>query len=75
MRGMRAAEAIDTVREFVDTAIMLGVCDLQILHGKGTGALLQEIRAYLSTVREVASARDEHVDFGGSGITVVKLNL
>ena len=75
VRGMRAAEAIDTVREFVDTAIMLGVCDLQILHGKGTGALLQEIRAYLSTVREVASARDEHVDFGGSGITVVKLNL
>jgi DNA mismatch repair protein MutS2 len=75
VRGMRAVEAIEVVREFVDTAIMLGVSDLQILHGKGTGALLQEIRKYLSTVKEVAFARDEHVDFGGSGITVVKLNL
>ncbi|MEG2758892.1 MAG: Smr/MutS family protein, partial [Rikenellaceae bacterium] len=43
------------------------------LHGKGTGALKEEIRRYLSTIPSVESAVDEHVEFGGAGITVIKL--
>ena len=72
---MRVTEALEKVQEFVDQAIMLGYPDLQILHGKGTGALKEEIRNYLRTVDLVKSAKDEQEDLGGAGITVVKLDL
>ncbi len=75
VRGMRAAEALKKVENFIDDAIMVGATDLRILHGKGTGALKEEIRRYLRTVNVVSSAEDEHVDQGGAGITVVKLDL
>ena len=75
VRGMRVTEALEKVQEFVDQAIMLGYPDLQILHGKGTGALKEEIRNYLRTVDLVQSAKDEQEDLGGAGITVVKLDL
>ncbi len=74
LRGERAADALDIVRDYVDEAIMLGISEVRILHGKGTGALKEEIRKYLKTVPEVVEAVDEHVDFGGAGITVVRLN-
>ncbi len=71
VRGMRAVEALEEVRDLVDDAIMLGIGSVTILHGKGTGALKEEIRSYLRSVREVASAKDEHADRGGAGITIV----
>lgn len=71
VRGMRASEAIEAVQDLVDDALMMGVGSVTILHGKGTGALKEEIRRYLRTVAEVASAADEHADRGGAGITVV----
>jgi len=71
VRGMRAAEALEAVRDLVDDALMVGVGSVTILHGKGTGALKEEIRRYLRTVPEVASADDEHADRGGAGITIV----
>ena len=73
VRGMRAAEALDAVQQFIDDALMVGVGTVTILHGKGTGALKEEIRRYLRTVPEVESAVDEHADRGGAGITVVSL--
>ncbi len=73
VRGMRAAEALDEVQQFIDDALMVGVGSVTILHGKGTGALKEEIRRYLRTVPEVVSAADEHADRGGAGITVVTL--
>ena len=75
MRGMRAAEALDAVQDFIDDALMVGVGSVSILHGKGTGALKEEIRRYLRTVPEVESARDEHADRGGAGITIVTFDL
>ena len=71
VRGMRAAEALEAVQDLVDDALMVGVSSVTILHGKGTGALKEEIRRYLRTVSEVVSAVDEHADRGGAGITVV----
>jgi len=47
---------------------------VRILHGTGSGILRQLIRQYLHTVPNVKSAKDEHVQFGGSGITVVDLD-
>ena len=75
VRGMRASEALDEVRNFIDDALMVGVGTVSILHGKGTGALKEEIRRYLRTVPEIASAADEHADRGGAGITIVTFDL
>lgn len=75
IRGMRAAEAMQEVEAFVDEAIVLGFAQVTILHGKGTGALKEEVRRYLRTVPLVVSATDEHEEFGGAGITVVKLDV
>jgi DNA mismatch repair protein MutS2 len=71
VRGMRAADAIEEVQSFIDDAIMVGIGSVSILHGKGTGALKEEIRRYLRTVPDVATAADEHADRGGAGITIV----
>ena len=72
VRGMRAMEALETVEDFIDDAIMVGVGQVTILHGKGTGALKSEIRSYLRGINDIESAEDERVEMGGSGITVVK---
>lgn len=74
LRGERLFEAMERVVPFVDDAIMLGMGQVKILHGKGTGALREEIRKYLKTVPGVASFHDEDIRFGGAGITVVELD-
>jgi DNA mismatch repair protein MutS2 len=72
VRGMRGDEAIQKVAEFIDNAIVVGVGEVKILHGKGNGILRQIIRDYLSTIDLIESFADEHVDFGGAGITLVR---
>ena len=72
VRGMRGDEALQAVTYFIDDAIILNIDQVRILHGTGTGILRQLIRDYLKTIPEVKSAVDEHVEFGGAGITVVK---
>ena len=73
VRGMRGDEALNEVMHFIDDAILVGMSPVRILHGKGNGILRQLIRDYLSTVPNVTRFRDEHVQFGGAGITVVEL--
>ena len=73
VRGMRGDEAINAVTYFIDDAILVGVTRVRILHGTGTGILRQLIRQYLATIPNVTHFRDEHVQFGGAGITVVDL--
>jgi DNA mismatch repair protein MutS2 len=72
VRGMRADEALQAVTYFIDDALLVNASRVRILHGTGTGALRQVIRQYLATVPGVTSAHDEHVQFGGAGITVVE---
>ena len=74
VRGMRGDEAIDTVMHFIDDAILIGMSRVRILHGTGSGILRQLIRQYLRTVPNVKSCKDEHVQFGGAGITVVDID-
>ena len=71
LRGARLNDAIEQVTRYVDDAIMLGISSVRIIHGKGTGVLRDEIQKLLRTMPGVASARDEHIQFGGSGVTVV----
>ncbi|WP_263665963.1 endonuclease MutS2 [Bacteroides nordii] len=73
VRGMRGDEALQAVTYFVDDAILVGMSRIRILHGTGTGILRSLIRQYLDTVPGVRHFADEHVQFGGAGITVVDL--
>ncbi len=73
VRGMRGDEALNAVMYFIDDAILVGMSRVRILHGTGNGILRQLIRQYLGTVPNVKHFQDEHVQFGGAGITVVDL--
>lgn len=73
VRGMRVDEALQAITYFLDDAIQFSAGRVRILHGTGTGALRTAIRQMLDTVPGVASYRDEHVQFGGAGITVADL--
>ena len=74
VRGMRGDEALQAVTYFIDDAILLGISRVRILHGTGNGILRTLIRQYLAGVPGVAHYQDEHVQFGGAGITVVDLD-
>ena len=71
VRGMRGDEALNAVQHFIDDAILVGMSRVRILHGKGNGILRQLIRQYLQSIPNVTGCKDEHVQFGGAGITVV----
>ena len=73
VRGMRGDEAMQAVIYFIDDAILVGMSRVRILHGTGTGILRTLIRQYLETVPGVSRFADEHIQFGGAGITVVDL--
>ena len=74
VRGMRGDEALQAVTYFIDDAILVGMSRVRILHGTGTGILRTLIRQYLQTVPGVNHFADEHIQFGGAGITVVDLS-
>jgi DNA mismatch repair protein MutS2 len=75
IRGVRGEEAIEKVRDLIDNALMVQHRNLRILHGKGNGILRELVRQYLGTVDVVKSFRDENVELGGSGITVVEMDF
>lgn len=72
IRGMRGDEALSAVQYFVDDAILVGVQQVRILHGKGNGILRQLVRQYLGSVPNVIRYHDEDIRFGGTGITVAE---
>ena len=71
VRGERLNDAIEKVTRYVDDAIMVGVSSVRIIHGKGTGVLRDELQKLIRTMPGVASVRDEHIQFGGTGVTIV----
>ncbi len=73
LRGKRAEEALVFVKNWIDEAVLISAKDLEILHGTGNGILRQLIREYLNSLREVESFADAHIDFGGSGKTIIKM--
>ncbi|HQI88899.1 MAG TPA: Smr/MutS family protein [Tenuifilum sp.] len=75
VRGYRAEEALEAVQDLIDDALMLGFNRVRILHGKGNGILKQVIRDFLKATPGVKNFSDEHVEFGGAGITVVDLDV
>ena len=71
VRGERLNDAIEKVTRYVDDAIMLGMSSVRIIHGKGTGVLRDELQKLIRTMPGVAGVRDEHIQFGGTGVTIV----
>lgn len=74
IRGERVTDALEKVMRYTDDAIMLGVSSVRIIHGKGTGALREEIQKFLRTTPGVSSVTDEHIQFGGTGVTIVQFD-
>lgn len=73
VRGMRGTEAIQKVADHLDNALMLGINEVRILHGTGSGILRKMIREYIANQHDVENFRDEHIENGGSGITIITL--
>lgn len=71
VRGERLNDAIEKVTRYVDDAIMLSIPSVRIIHGKGTGVLREELQKLLRTMPGIASVADEHIQFGGTGVTIV----
>ena len=71
VRGESLNDAMEKVIRYVDDAIMVGVSSVRIIHGKGTGVLREELQKMIRTMSGVASVRDEHIQFGGTGVTIV----
>ncbi|MEN9444777.1 MAG: hypothetical protein RIS47_1667, partial [Bacteroidota bacterium] len=75
IRGKRGDEAMIILRDYIDDAIVSQISKVTILHGKGNGILRKLIREYLATVDLIHKYYDEHIQFGGDGITVVELDV
>ncbi len=71
LRGKRSEEAKELLTHYIDDAILLGIKEVSILHGKGWGILREIIHEYLQTVNEVQHISNAPVDRGGAGITIV----
>ncbi len=71
LRGKRADEAMEQLTRYIDDALLLGIKEVSILHGKGYGILREIIREYLQSVKEIERFGDAPVELGGAGITKV----
>ena len=73
IRGEYAEDALTKLMNFTDEAIMLGIPEIKIIHGRGNGVLRQVVRDYLYSVPEVASVGNEVTERGGDGATLAVL--
>ena len=73
LRGMTAEEAKDELDRFLDKAVVTGIKQVYVIHGKGTGKLRRTLTEYLKKHSEVASLRLGNWNEGGAGVTIVKL--
>ena len=73
IRGMRADEAISKIESFLDEALLVGVDEVRIVHGKGHGVLREMVRNVTKDHPGISTVADEHPDRGGAGISVIKL--
>ena len=73
IRGMMVDEAELIIGKFLDDAVMAGLSQVLIIHGKGTGALRKGVQAYLKGHRNVLSYAFADITEGGTGATVVNL--
>mgnify|MGYP003470972229 CR=1 FL=1 len=73
LRGQDSIEAIMNVDNFLDHAVLMGINQVAIIHGKGTMILRKKIQEYLKKSKYIAEFRDANQNEGGLGCTVAKL--
>lgn len=73
VRGQRADESIKAIERFLDQAILAGYGEVEIVHGRGTGALRRQIHEFLGASPAAASFVLAPEDQGGDGMTIVTL--
>lgn len=73
MRGMRAEEVMYALEKHIDDALLIGIYDFSVLHGKGSGVLRNVVRQILAKHNNVDGFESEHIERGGDGITLVRL--
>jgi DNA mismatch repair protein MutS2 len=73
LRGMTGEEALPLVDKFIDDAVLAGLNRIDIIHGKGTGALRKRVTEFLAQHPRVRSYRFAEWNEGGTGATVVEL--
>ena len=71
--GMTVEEALEALDKFLDDAIIAGVGQVYVVHGKGTGALRKNLTAYLKAHKAVNSVRIGDWNEGGHGVTIARL--
>ena len=74
VRGMALDEALIEVEHYLDEAVMAGMNEVAIVHGKGTGTLRAGIQKHLKTYPHVKSFRLGQYGEGETGVTIVTLN-
>ena len=73
LRGMTAAEAVDTLERFIDAAQMRHINTVTIIHGKGTGAHRQAVQQCLKRSHQIKSYRLGRFGEGESGVTIAEI--
>lgn len=73
LRGMTVDEAMENLEQFLDRAIVAGLHQVYVIHGKGAGILRRTLTQYLKGHRDVESVRLGNWNEGGAGVTIVKL--
>jgi DNA mismatch repair protein MutS2 len=73
LRGMTGEEALPLVDKFIDDAVLAGLHRIDVIHGKGTGALRKKVTEFLSHHPRVKTFRLGEWNEGGTGATVVEL--
>jgi len=73
LRGLTVEEAVEKLDKFLDDAVVAGVGQVYIVHGKGTGTLRRRLSEYLKTHRAVESIRIGDWNEGGHGVTIARL--
>lgn len=73
LRGMRPEEAVSALGAFLDQTILSGVLHVEIVHGRGTGALRREVHQFLKDFPAVDSFALANEDEGGDGVTLARL--
>ncbi len=72
--GMRTAEALRKLEEFLDQAYLTTRPEVRVIHGIGSGALKKAVHEYLSTSPYCTGFRQAEPHHGGAGATIVQLN-
>ncbi|HVA69343.1 MAG TPA: Smr/MutS family protein, partial [Candidatus Binataceae bacterium] len=73
--GMRSADALRRLEEFLDQAYLTNRRDIRVVHGIGSGALRKAIHEYLTTSPYCAEFHQADPQHGGAGATIIQLNL